>query len=76
MIKRVSMEHPGTGGKFDAPERAVKHYERAGWVVVEDQADDSQTDSPAGDAKDGADTGSGTTSGRKSATAKKSEEGK
>ncbi len=50
---KVTMSHPGTGGRFDAPARAVKIYERSGWVVAADVSEkapaEPTSDAPAHD---------------------------
>lgn len=40
-VDKVTMHHPETGGRFDAPVTGVKVFERSGWVVVSE--DDQET---------------------------------
>jgi len=35
----VLMWHPGTDGTFEAPDEAVDHYRRAGWIRADERAD-------------------------------------
>jgi hypothetical protein len=51
-VNTVRLRHPATGHEFDAPERAVDQYARAGWVPTDqppEQADDVPADVPAFD---------------------------
>jgi hypothetical protein len=48
---RVTMVHPVTKGRFDAPATAVKFHERAGWrVATDDPAEETIPPEPGPEA--------------------------
>lgn len=40
----VAMEHPETGGEYTAHETAVSVLEKSGWVVVDNDVDEPNSD--------------------------------
>lgn len=43
-VDKVTMRHPKTGGRFDAPATAVTIYKRSGWVVAAEDAEKAPAD--------------------------------
>jgi hypothetical protein len=66
-VDKVTMVHPVTKGRFDAPATAVKIHEASGWVVADaDKAEDPRA----------AETGSDETPGKAARRAPGKEENK